>query len=84
MFRGTVAAPEIDPFENFYGLTVKSINYYCMKEFGLEAVNEQTVQWKGDVITAEAIGDLQFHRADLIRNKLTEDSAELTFYENLY
>ena len=84
MLRGNVALMEIDPFMNFYNLTVRSMSTYGTKEFGLDAVNEQTVQWKGEVITAETISDLQFRRADLIQNKLTEDSAELTFFENLY
>ena len=50
----------------------------------LDEVNAQNVQWKGEVITAEIIGDLQFHRAELNQFRMTEGSPELTVYENLY
>ena len=84
MIRGTVDLNECGPFVDYYSIFVRGIGVTPTVGVALDEVNAQNVQWKGEVITAEIIGDLQFHRAELNQFRMTEDSPELTVYENLY
>ena len=72
-----------DPFCEFYnGLNLDDSGYQT-RHLRITDVNDQLAEWKGEVITAESIGDLKFDNAYMTKSSMDPTNPDPCLFENL-